>query len=350
MRREFGTIKEIRRGELYRVFWQENGRKRSHNVRGGRADASRYLAKVQLGIRGADDATTYDEYWAAVIEPSLSSLAPRTAADYRRLWGILSPMMGRMRVAGTTARAVQTVVDRVPAPRTRQQCRTLLHKVCAIAVSRDRLLDYNPVDGVAVSAVPRREKTLWDVEAAKSAMAAMRGTKYEPLVLLSLSCGLRPEECFALDWEDLSFSDGYCAVAVRRTSVLVDGKPVVSERTKTERSRRTAVCGGAFAARLEELARENSGAICRRADGGRTSPSTISRNWKAWCGRHGVPHVTFENLRTNYKTLCAQAMVPAEIVRMQMGHSGVGVAERHYLVATEPILRAAADMFCALFE
>ena len=32
MRREFGTIQELERGKLYRVFWRENGKKRSRRV------------------------------------------------------------------------------------------------------------------------------------------------------------------------------------------------------------------------------------------------------------------------------------------------------------------------------
>ena len=45
----------------------------------------------------------------------------------------------------------------------------------------------------------------------------------------------------------------------------------------------------------------------------------------------------------------AQAMIPAELARMQMGHAGIGVAEQHYLVANEQLLRLTADMLCALF-
>ena len=145
------------------------------------------------------------------------------------------------------------------------------------------------------------------------------------------------------------FTDGYCIVNVHRTSVIVDGKPVVSERMKTKGSLRKSVCAGAFAARLEELAQGKTGAICPNGLGGRTSPCTLSRNWKVYCNRNGITYVSFENMRTNFKTLAAQALIPAELARMQMGHSGVGVAEQHYLVTTEPLLRTTADMFWALW-
>ena len=349
MRREFGCITEVERGKRYMVQWTEGEKRRTHRVRGTRRDASDYLAKVQAGLEGVSESVTYSEYWRTVVEPSLSSLAPKTVADYRYTWGVLEPVIGACRVADTTHRAAQAAIDRIGAPRTQEKCKALWRKICNMAASQDGILQGNPVAGVKTKPVPKREKALWSVEGAKSALEGISGAKYEPLVLLSLSCGLRPEECYALDWEDLAFADGYCAVDIRKTVVLVDGRPVERDKTKTKGSRRKSVCGGRFAARLEELSRGKSGAICATLDGKRSSPSTIAHNWKSWCGRHGIEHVSFENLRSNYKTLAAQAMIPAELVRMQMGHAGVGVAEQHYLVANEQLLRMIADMFCELF-
>ena len=350
MRREFGCITEVERGKRYRVSWTEDGVKKTHRVRGTRRDASDYLAKVQTGIEGAAKDITYAEYWRTVVEPSLSQLAPKTQSEYRYAWRFLCPAIGAHRVADTNYRAVQATIDKVEAPSTQQKCKALWSKICTMAMLQDGLLSANPVAGVRIKPAARREKRLWDASEAKAALAAMRGTSYEPLVLLSLSCGLRPEEVFALDWEDLSFDGGYCAVGVSRTVVTVDGKAVEQQRTKTAGSTRTSVCGGVFAARLEELSRGKSGALRPNGHGGRTAPTTVTRNWKKWCERNGVEYVSFENLRSNYKTLAAQAMIPAELARMQMGHAGVGVAEQHYLVANMQLLRLAADMFCELFS
>lgn len=349
MRREFGTIQEVKRGSVYRVFWQQDGRKHSKRIHGTRADASRFLAKIQIKETGAGDNTTYSEYWDAVVEPSFYGLAPRTVADYKRLWATLEPLIGHVQIHRTTHRMAQQAIQKVGAPRKQEQCKALWRKICNMAIVQDGLLTTNPINAIRTQPVTHKEKVLWSVEDVTQVMNDIQGVKCEPLVLLSLSCGLRPEECFALDWEDLTFTDGYCIVNVHRTSVIVDGKPVVSERMKTKGSLRKSVCAGAFAARLEELAQGKTGAICPNGLGGRTSPCTLSRNWKVYCNRNGITYVSFENMRTNFKTLAAQALIPAELARMQMGHSGVGVAEQHYLVTTEPLLRTIADMFWALW-
>lgn len=350
MRREFGTIQELERGRLYRVFWQQGEKKCSHRVHGTRADASRYLARVQIREGGAGDATTYAEYWEGVVVPSFDTLAPRTVADYFKLWKTLEPEIGHWQIARTTHRNAQQVISRITSPRKQEMCKALWRKICNMAIVQDGILQTNPINAIRTQPVPKKEKTLWSVEDVKAVVNDIQGVKFEPLVLLSLSCGLRPEECFALDWEDLAFSDGYCVVDVHRTCVLVNGSLVVSERMKTRGSLRKAVCSGMFAARLYELSHGKTGALCPNGRGGRTSPQTITHNWRGWCERNGVVYVSFENMRTNYKTLAALALIPAELARMQMGHSGVGVAEQHYLVATEPILKTVADMFSAIFS
>ena len=365
MRREFGTIQELERGKLYRIFWQEGGGKRSKRVRGTRADASRALAEVQVGVDGAGRSTTYSEYWRAVVEPSLARLAPVTAAQYEDTWErLLEPRIGSKRVSETTYRLVQSAISSIEAPSAQLKAKRLWSKICGMAMRRDGLLQANPVQGVDTDPIPRREKAVYSAEEVCAALRAVRGFKAEPLVLLSLGFGMRPEECFAMDWEDLSFEGGRCYARIERTMLLVRNRKVEQDRTKTAGSRREAAASGYFAARLRELSEGRGGAICPSPRGGRTSPSTIAHNWKAWCavlvdpetgrpkgnakGDGYVPrlkHVTFENMRTNYKTICAQAMIPAELVRVQMGHVGATVAETNYMVGSRRLTSLVADMY-----
>lgn len=370
MRREFGTISEVRRGELYRVFWQEGGKKRSKTVRGTRADASRALAEVQVGLDGAGRMTTYSDYWETAVKPTFGRLAPVTAAQYEMTWErLLEPKIGSKKVSATTYRSVQSVISSIEAPSAQLKAKRLWSKICNMAMRRDGLLQVNPVQDVDTDPVPKRKKAVYSAEEIHSALRSVRGCKVEPLVLLSLGFGMRPEECFAMDWEDLSFEDGRCYARIGRTVLLVRNRMVEQDRTKTAGSRREAAASGYFADRLRELAEGKSGAVCPSPRGGRTSPATIAHNWKAWCavlvdpvtgkpkgnakGDGYVPrlkHVTFENMRTNYKTICAQAMVPPELVRVQIGHVGATVAETNYMVGNRRLTGIVADMYWEFLE
>lgn len=351
MRRDFGTITELERGKLYKVYWTEGGKRRSHRVHGTRKDASSYLASVQVRTVGANAGTTYDEYWEAVVQPSFDGLAPLTVLEYETMWSKhLQPKIGSKRVSETNFRNAQSVLSSIEAPSAKLKCKRLWSKICTMAVSQDGILAHNPLQTVRVDQPAPKAKAIWDVSDMPTVFEKVFGYKVEPLVLLSIGCGLRPEECFALDWEDLVFIDGTCYVNIERTLVLVANKAVEQGRTKTRGSRREAACAGYFADRLSMLAYGKSGPLMPSQQGGRTSPATIAHNWKSWCGRHGVTHVTFENMRTNYKTFAASALIPAELVRMQMGHAGATIAETNYLVSTRPIMRMVADMYWGFIE
>lgn len=352
MRRDFGSIQELEKGRSYKVYWTDSASKRhSHRVHGSRRDASAYLAKVQAGIVGVSDGITYQEYWESVVEPSFDGLAPLTVAEYESVWNRhLKDAIGGKPVAKTNFRNASSVLNAINPQSARVKAKRLWSKICNMAVREDGILQHNHVHDVKVPQQERKKKDLWSVQDIADALDKIRGLKAEPLVLLSIGCGLRPEECFALDWEDLVFEDGVCYVRVERTVVLVNNKMVMQDRTKTSGSKREAAVGGMFSMRLEELAEGKGGPIMPSSMGGRTSPSTIAHNWKRTCANNGIRHVTFENMRSNYKTLAANALIPAELVRMMMGHAGATVAETNYMVSTRPIMKMVAEMYSSFIE
>ena len=77
MRREFGSIAETERGRSYRVQWTENGKRRSHRVKGTRRDASDYLASVQAGIEGVPEASPILSIGGRWWSPRFPSSRPR---------------------------------------------------------------------------------------------------------------------------------------------------------------------------------------------------------------------------------------------------------------------------------
>ena len=84
-----------------------------------------------------------------------------------------------------------------------------------------------------------------------------------------------------------------------------------------------------FASRLLELADGKSGPLvpsgrpydASEPESWYTSPATIAHNWKQWCARNGVEHVTDENMRSSYATMMGEALVPDSVVAGNMGHS-----------------------------
>ena len=331
-------------------------------VRGSRVDAAVALAAL-IG-EGLPPETTWDAFWSEVVLPSLDGLSAKTVHEYERLWRVeLQWRIGAEKVSDMDWRRANDVLTSIHAPTVQRSAGRLLKKMCNIAIrDRSHLLVVNPVDR-AIRYAPhrRRQKALVDASGVHAFMAAVEGVKYEPLLLCELGAGLRPEEARALLWEDVSpyrlGGSEYCALSVTKALTVVDGKGHFKE-TKNASSARVAVCGEPFASRLLYLSECKTGPLCpsgrpydaKDPASAYTSPVTIAHNWRKWCSRHGVEHVTDGNMRSSYATMMGEAGVPDSIVAGNMGHSDGTTKGRHYQRVTMRAKCLAADMLAELLE
>ena len=358
-RSHFGAVQRLGK-DRYRISFEAephpDGRRRrvTKVVRGTRSEAEAALAAM-CGA-GMPPSVTWGDFWAQAVDPQVETLSPKTAHEYRRLWNVeLSPRIASDKVADIDWKRANAVLTDISAPTVQRHAGALLKKMCNMAI-REGLLTVNPVDR-AIRYAPHRKrpKKLVLSEQVHSFVASIEGIKYEPLLLFELGCGMRPEEARALLWEDVSpfelKGSIYCAANVDKALTLLGNEPSLKS-VKNESSARTAVCGEPFASRLLALAEGRSGPLCpsgRPYDAGcpeawYTSPATIAHNWKQWCRRNGVDHVTDENMRSSYATMMGEAMVPDSVVAGNMGHSDGTTKGEHYQRVTMRAKCMAADM------
>ncbi len=360
-RSHFGAVQRLGR-DRYRISVEAepypDGRRRrvSKVVRGTRSEAETELAAM-CG-NGMPKSVTWSEFWLAKVEPQIATLSPKTAHEYRRLWKReLSPRIGDEQVSDMDWTRANDVLTSISAPSVQRASGRLLRKMCNMAIrDRGKLLSYNPVDrAIEYTPARRKPKRLVLSEDVGDFMERIRGIKYEPLLLLELGCGMRPEEARAALWEDVSAFElkgsTYCAVKVDKAITLLGNEPLFKS-TKNEPSERTAVCGEPFASRLLELAEGNSGPVCpsgrpydpKRPEAWYTSPATIAHNWRQWCERNGVEHVPEKDMRSSYATMMGESMAPDSVVAGNMGHSDGTVKGEHYQRVTMRAKCMAADL------
>ena len=336
--------------------------KRTENgipVRGSRLDAAVALARLVGG--DLPDGTTWEAYYSGVVRPTFGGLSARTRADYERLWDVeLRHRIGALKVSETTWRAANDALTEISAPTVQRYAGRFRKKMCNMAI-RDGLLASNPVRSIEYAPHRKRPKALVGPDAVRAFMASIEGVKYEPLLLCELGAGLRPEEARALLWEDVSEyvlkGSPYCALDVSKALTTVHGRPLFKD-AKNSSSARVAVMGEPFASRVLALSDGRSGPLCPSGrpydetapEAWYTAPGTVAHNWKKWCLRNGVPHVTDENLRSSYATLMGEAMVPDSIVAGNMGHSDGTTKGRHYQTVTMRAKCLAADMLAESLE
>lgn len=365
----FGHIKRTGH-ETYRIWWDAprdpDGKRnqRTVTVHGTRADAETALARARIGLMGADGSCLLRDYWAASVEPTLPDLAAKTSHEYSRLWNReLAPRLGGLPLGSIDRAAAERALNDIESPTVQRAAYRLLKKVLNMAV-RDGAIASHPVDRY-IRLAPHRKlyKELVEAPDVAAWMDGVRGSKYEPVLLLELGGGLRVEEACALVWHaDVSpLAMGgrtYVSADIRRALVPVAGGGRILKATKTEGSERRILVGEPFASRLIELMPEQPAPLCaaRPFGGGEavpedfTSPVTITHNYRAWCKRRGMRYVCPKNLRSSFATLHGEAGSPDSVVSGIMGHTDGTTKGRNYQRVTLRAMAAAADGLAAYLD
>lgn len=338
MRNGFGHIEPHGSGK-WRVFWSENGRRKSKVIEGKRADAELFLAYRQIDASGhVAKSMNYHDYWEYAVTPTFEGLSERTVYDYNRIWHVeLEPRIGKMPVDETTWRYAQGILSRIEAPSVQAHAFRTWRKVCNLAV-RDGLLASNPIDrNIRLKKEKKREKVILSREELADVLVSAKDYKHVYLLALEIGGGLRHEEACAIERGDVRFDDRWAIVSVSKALTVAGGK-VIHKDTKTAFSRRLVALGEPFRSILET----NLDKIPVKVSG-QSSPVTISRNWKKYCDRNGITHIPFAQMRTQFSVMHLQAGSVDSLVSLAMGHADGTTRGKNYTVNTLAAMELLAD-------
>lgn len=348
MRSAIGQIERL--GADYYKVSVEGPRKRdgsrsrpSEYVRGSREKAEAVLARLVLDNGGDPGCElTLSQYWEAFYEPSLARLAPSTAAGYRRSWTrLVEPRFGGAKMASLKARDIERRLLEIDKPGEQRNAFKLMRQMYNEAY-RDELIAENPfMRRIRLKRMEKYEPDVLLLDDLPAWVDAIRGSAYEPVLLVMLFGGLRREEACALFWDDFEFGVDACAVHVDKTLTEVAGK-LHEGPTKTPDSRRTVFLAGWPASRLLELSGE--GPLVPDATGKRMSPDKISREYKRIMAGSPAKYVPMRNLRNSYATIMQGLGASDSLISKSLGHTNLKVDYAHYFAANAPAHLANARM------
>ena len=142
--------------------------------------------------------------------------------------------------------------------------------------------------------------------------------------------GLRPEERYALDWDDLDVGNRTITVNSAYVSASAKHGGNQEKATKTELSTREIPMHPKFAEGLETVP-GNSGPFIKGADGKRITPHTAQNRWRKFLEDNpDVAPVTIENMRHSFATAYLDAGGRIEVLSRMLGHSNIHTTINRY--------------------
>ena len=265
-------------------------------------------------------------------------LEANSAATYEKEIRLrIKPMLGNYMLDSLDRRKIQAMVDNIETESVARKCVGTLKTVLNEAVG-DGYINSNPA--LAKFAYPRKGKKrgngviLTDFDQIAQFIEQVQNDAPEAivrLVMTGLMLGLRPEERYALDYEDFDFANGTVTVnsAYIAASTKFGGNQI--KATKTPLSNRVIPMPRPFISWFY-WTDNGTGAWITNADGQRLSPSTAQKMWRRYLALHpDLPPVSLENMRHSFATSCLHAGMNVEDLSRMLGHSDINTTFRRYV-------------------
>lgn len=314
---------------------------------------SRLMAHSGSRIVQSPERVTVEEWLRRYVELRGKDKAPKTRENYRQYLNKIVPALGHVPLRRLTPLHVREfygeLVEAGLSPSVRQHAHDLMNAAMKDAVKLE-LLERNPLDLVER---PKGGATVrpqvWTPEEVKRFLETARHHRLYAGFYLLLTCGLRIGELLALRWSDWEGE----RLHIRQGMAVVNNRPLISEKLKSDRSYRTLYLPqGAqevLAVRREEQQMERELAtrwqetelIFSSTVGTPTHPNNFRRTFKSLIRQAGVRKIRVHDNRHTWVTLARDAGLAVEVVAERAGHD-VRMTTAVYSQITEERKRKAA--------
>lgn len=294
---------------------------------------------------------------------------PKTVERYHQLAAYLLPHIGSTKLQDLSALALERVLNRVKdsggrnrktkaarplAAKTVRHIAGLLHVALETAI-RWKLLKVNPVDGVVLPKLMKREGKALDAAQIASFLDAARAHGVYEFVMLAVTAGCRRGELCALTWADVDFNGRVLHVS-KSLEQTRDGLRV--KPTKNGKPREIPLPGSAIQMLREHRNRQSENRrlfgpdyrddlnlIFATPDGNQLKPDTLTAKVCLLASKAGLRGSSLHTLRHSHGSQLLSVGVPLPVVSKRLGHSSVYVTATIYSHALSKDELAAADVW-----
>lgn len=191
---------------------------------------------------------------------------------------------------------------------------------------RQEMILKNPIDFVEKPKRQRAQISYYSEREVKQLIDAVKGTKLELVVVLTLTYGLRRSEVLGLRWQDIDFDKQTLLVCHSVVEGIDEGKRIVCQKDtlKQAASYRTLPLFEPIASLLrEEWERKKELRpiyVCSDRHGNVMKPDVVTHDFQKFLKENGLRHIRFHDLRHSCASLLIANHTPLIQVQHWLGH------------------------------
>lgn len=333
-----------------------------------------FVAEVEQGVAattGTAKMTMKDffDFWLDHTQHKIN-----TRVYYERLWPRIETAFGRLRLQKIEPRHILAFMKNLAepgiradggylSPNTQRKYYAML-KTMFSAARKWRFITYNPCDSVEPPRQVHQIKPIYDEEKTAAFLQALsvESLKWQSMVLIALAAGLRREELFGLEWQDVDFTAS--AITIRQASVYAGKKyGVINDTPKTAASVRTITVPENVLNVLRQYKTEQNEArlklgnlwkgstkVWTTPDGGPAHPTSFTSFMRKFTLKNDLPPISPHSLRHMTATFLIRGGVDLRTVSGKLGHADGRVTMQVYAHLLKSAEKETADFMGQMIE
>jgi integrase len=321
----------------------------SKTIVGNKKDAEAFLATVVVAVdKGtyvAPSKKTLGEWLNAWLDHEAKrKISVTTLKNYRMRLKTIIANIGHIKLSALTDDHIQEQYSKMLDeqkldPRTVHYSHTVLKQALRRAVKKKFLMQ-NPCDDLVLPRQVRSVMVVWTEPQVSLFLEQTKDDEFHLFWHLLFATGLRPQEAFALKWENLD--GGKLRVQRGLTKTETYGVYEVGQ-TKTKNGDRTVTLPEATIAKLKAHkaaqaaqmlaagpAYARDGFVFADERGKHLYPPTLTNRWLKLVARSGLPRMTMYGCRHTHATILLRACVNPKVVAERLGHGSVVITLNQY--------------------
>ena len=332
-------------------------------------------AALDAGTYIAPNKTTVSQWMDIWRAEYLGAVKLSTVSSYEAtIRNHIKPGLGAIKLEALTTQDIQEFYNgrqkgdetREPlAPKTIKNIHGVLHKALEQAMLNG-LIRNNPADPCVLPRRPKQKVKPLNEEQITKLIKALKGHKYENLILTTLFTGLREGEVCGLQWECVNLEAGTILVDKQlqslRKSVRGNGDKYALVPTKNGKERHLTIAPFVVELLKKEKAKqdanrayyedlyEESGLVFTDESGHRITPQAAYRAFKLVVTELGMPQARFHDLRHSYAVASLRSGDDAKTVQENLGHATAAFTLDVYGHVTEQMKTESANRMQAFIQ